>query len=154
MPTQLKPSEVQAALIAALKAVLTSPIQVRGLTSRDITTDGNIIVVPPAVLVLLDAGEDAPAPNALRLDYLSTQRYLLLCGQRNLKDEDSERGEALDLLANVRDALAGLDMTIGDPGVEIAPIELGGFERFQFDANGTWYAQAVHVQERAQFTPK
>jgi phage gp37-like protein len=96
MPTQLKPEMVENALVAALKAALQG-VNVAAITEKDIDAEGNLIVVPPAVLVMFDAEALQPTRENTQTDYSATQRYLILVGTRDLSGETAERLSAKKL---------------------------------------------------------
>jgi hypothetical protein len=152
MPTQLKPEMVENALVAALKAALQG-VNVAAITETDIDAEGNLIVVPPAVLVMFDAEALQPTRDVTLQTYQSTQRHLAICGARDLSGLGAERLSTKALVSQVRDAVAGLRLTLDDQSITM-PIALAGAERFQFDTKGTWYAVMMDVQAMAQFTPK
>ena len=154
MATQLKPGDVEKAIIAALKAnaaVIASGAQVQGLSSKAWDEQGNIIIVPPAMLVLLDAGVDQPSGDTTRLTYESEYTFSIFCGAADVSSTDNERNSAYALLAICRGAMAGQRLQI-DSGANITfPVRLAGFTPEQFDYNGVWYSQRVAVGAVAQF---
>src|SRR3954469_21722425 len=106
MPTQLKPEMVETALVAALQEELDG-VNVQALTEKDIDAQGNLIIVPPAVLVMFDTEILLPARDNTLQTYDSKQRHLLICGARDLSGEGAERLSAKQLVSQVRDTIAG-----------------------------------------------
>ncbi|HEY6349607.1 MAG TPA: hypothetical protein VI636_09380 [Candidatus Angelobacter sp.] len=154
MPTQLKPGDVEKAIIAALKAngaISASGAQVQGLSSKNWDEQGNIIVLPPAVLVLLEVGTDQEANDTTRLTYESEYEFSLFCGSADLSSVDNERNSAYALLANVRAAMAGQRLQIDAGAALTFPVKLAGFRPEQFDANGAWCSQQIRVGQLAQY---
>jgi hypothetical protein len=152
MPTQLKPETVENALVVALAAALAG-VNVQALTEKDIDAEGNLVVVPPVVLVMFDVETLLPTRDVTLQTYTAVQRHLAICGTRDLSGVGAERLSAKGLVSQVRDAAAGLRLTLED-GTITMPTAVAGVERFQFDKNGTWYAVLLDVQALAQFTPK
>jgi phage gp37-like protein len=152
MPTQLQPEMVENALVGALKAACNG-VNVQGLTEKQFDAEGNLIIVPPAALVMFDGETLQPTRDVTLQTYEATQRYLVIVGARDLSGEGAERLSAMSIVSQVRNALAGLTLTLED-GNKTMPIALAGVERFQFDPNGTWYAVLIDVEAVAQFTPK
>src|SRR5574341_420371 len=156
MPTQLKPGEVEAALIAQLLTSLAaSAPEVRGLSSSDIDSEGNIVLrkTQPTVLVYWDGEALSPARDNTRTNYNAGSRFVVLCFDQNLRSTQKEREDAYGLVALVRDALAGQKLTLPG-GAKTMPLELVGAEPFQIDNNGSWYAVRVVAPSMAQFTAK
>jgi hypothetical protein len=156
MPTQLKPGDVEAALITLLKTALADPaVQVRGLSSKDIDGEGSIVLrkVTPTVLVLWDGETLDPARDNTRTNYNAAQRYLAICFDQNLRSLDAERADAYGLVGQVRDILAGQKLTLAD-GAKTMPMQLAGTDPYQIDDHGSWYAVRALVPSMAQFTAK
>jgi hypothetical protein len=148
---KLEPHLVETALIALIQGVLGANVEVRGLTSGDIDEQGNLLVTPPACLVLLDGGDDGGSDNK-RVTYNSSQRWFLVVGSVNLQSVGAERLDALRMLATLRAGVAGKTLDLdGDGAADVAPMLLGGFDRFQFDVKGTWYAQKIVAEAAVYF---
>jgi hypothetical protein len=148
---QLDPDIVEAKLIVLLQGVFGAGTEVRGLTSGDIDEQGNLLVKPPACLVLLDGGDDVCSENK-RLSYWASQRWFLVAGAMNLQSTGQERLDALKMIATLRRGISGKTLDLdGDGNADTSPILLGGFDRFQFDAGGTWYAQKIVVDAAIYF---
>lgn len=150
MPTQLKITDVEAAIIATLNAALANT-QVQGLSSKDWDEQGNIIVIPPAVLVMFENGDDKTQNDITRLTYDSEYQFLLFCGAADLSSTDSERNSCYALLASVRAALAGKSLPLDSGASKTYPVALAGIAPEQFDSNGVWFSQRVRIGALAQF---
>jgi hypothetical protein len=152
MSSQLKIEDVDAALQAALVAANLGA-QVSGISDQNFDNEGNLIIVPPAVLVLFESETLTAQRSNTRLDYTADKQFSILCGARNFAGDQSEKVSAYQLATKVRDALAGLKLLLAD-GSKTEPITLLGVQREQFDSNGTWYSVLVSVGGTAQFTVK
>jgi phage gp37-like protein len=153
MASQLKVDQVEKALITALKGALASAnVQVQGLTAESFDQDGNLVIVPPAVLVLFSSNTYAAGKDHLKLDYQSDKEFQILCGARDPRSENERLG-AYDVVNRVLDALAGLKLAL-DANTKTEPIFPMRVELFQFTVDGTWYSVHVNVGGIAQFTPK
>jgi phage gp37-like protein len=154
MPTQFKVNDVEQALITTLKAnsALTAlKAQIAALSSNQFDQQGNLIVRPPAVLVLYDQTSDVAGNDTTRKTYKTVHEFSIFCGAKNLSSVDNERGDCETLVATVRAALAGQRLAIDAGSTQTPPIELNGVAREQFDTNGVWYSARVLVEAIAQF---
>ena len=150
MPTQLKINDVEAAIIATLRSALANT-QVQGLSNKDWDEQGNIIVTPPAVLVMFELGEDKTQNDITRLTYDSEYQFVLFCGAADLSSTDSERNSCYVLVAGVRAAMAGQSLALDGGASKTFPVALAGIAPEQFDANGVWFSQRVRIGALAQF---
>jgi phage gp37-like protein len=161
MPTQLKLADVEQGIITVLKAnnpLMALHPQVQGLSSKDWDDQGNIIINPPAVLILFDGAQDTPTGDNTRLTYDTAYEFSLICGATDLSSTDNERNSVYALLAAVRAAVAGQRIPVDgntlpvQPGTaSSSPVALGGIAMEQFSSNGAWYSQRIRVQKTAQF---
>jgi hypothetical protein len=150
--SQIKLEDVDAALQAALVAANLGA-QVSGISTENFDDEGNLILVPPAVLVLFDSEVLSAHRSNTKLDYTSDKQFAILCGARVFSGDKDERNAAYQLVSKVKDALAGLKLTLAD-GSKTEPITLVGVNRELFDNNGTWHSVMVRVSGTAMFTVK
>lgn len=151
--TQFKVADCEQGLIAALSAdagISGARIQVQGLSSKDIDEQGNIIVTPPAVLVLFEQGQDDTTHDTSRLTSEAEYAFCLFCGAVDMSSTDKERVSAYNVIALVRAAIAGKRLQL-DAGNLSGPTGLAGITLEQADKNGTWYCQRITVPKTAQF---
>jgi hypothetical protein len=152
--TQLKLSDVEKGIIALLQAnapLMALKPQIQGLSSHQWDDQGNIIINPPAVLVLFDAGQDTPTGDTTRLTYDASYEFSLICGATDLSSTDNERNSVYALLAVVRAAIAGQRVSVDGGAASSSPVTLAGITAEQFSPNGAWYAQHIRVGKTAQF---
>jgi hypothetical protein len=152
--TQFKLADVEQSLIATLKAdagIISLAAQVQGISSKHFDDQGNIIVMPPAVLVFFEQGQDLVSGDTVRTTYQSDYYFCLYCGAADLTSTDKERIGAYNLIASVRAAMAGKRLSL-DAGANLSgPVGLAGITLEQFDSNGAWYCQRIGVPKTAQF---
>jgi phage gp37-like protein len=154
MATQFKIADVEQGLIALLQAdaglaALTK--QVQGLSSKQWDEQGNILVIPPAVLVFFEGGSDTGSGDTVRMTYDAEYMFAIICGATDLSSTDKERAGAYALLGAVRAALAGQRVQVDGGSSSSFPLKLAGITLEQFDANGAWYTQRVLIGKTAQF---
>jgi phage gp37-like protein len=152
--TQFKLADVEQSIIATLKAdagIISLGAQVQGLSSKHFDDQGNIIVMPPAVLVFFEQGQDQARGDTVRTTYESDYYFCLFCGAADLTSTDKERIGAYNVVAAVRAAIAGKRLAL-DAGVSLTgPVGLAGVTPEQFDSEGAWYCQRINVPKTAQF---
>ncbi len=154
MPTQFKVNDVEQALITVLKAnsALTAlNSQIGALSSNQFDQQGNLIVRPPAVLVLYEQTADVAGNDTTRKTYKTVHEFSIFCGAKNLSSVDNERADCESLVATVRAALAGQRLLVDAGATQTPPVELNGVRREQFDSNGVWYSAGVLVEAISQF---
>jgi phage gp37-like protein len=145
----VKLAEIENAIIELVKtnlAYLAGNVQVA--TQENFDSEGNIIAIPPAVLVIYAGAEGSPA-DVRGLTYGAKFRWLVAAGASNLrgpleaKQGDAAAGEkgAYDLLDDLR-ALGG---TIISGNLLI----WRGEELLQHSNEGTWYS--VNFELEAAF---
>ncbi|HKV94885.1 MAG TPA: hypothetical protein VJW20_20235 [Candidatus Angelobacter sp.] len=152
--TQFKIADVEQSLIAALQAdagIQGLKAQVQGLSSKHFDEQGNIIVLPPAVLVFFEAGKDDGKNDTVRTTYQTDYDFCLFCGAADLTSTDKERTNAYILIATVRAAIAGKRLALDGGDNLSGPVGLNGITWEQADANGAWYCQRISVPKTAQF---
>jgi phage gp37-like protein len=152
--TEFKLDDVEKGIIATLAAdsgVLALSAQVQGLSSRHFDEQGNIIVMPPAILVSFNSGSDDCTQDTVRTTYQVDYEFFLLCGAADLSSVDKERSSAYVVIATARHAIAGKRFQLDSGAVLSGPAALAGIEPYQFDANGVWYLQKIRVPKTAQF---
>jgi len=152
MPTQLQLDLVEDALLALLQSKVAAA-KVRTATSEDFDLDGELIAVPPLVLVVFAAETPDPRRDHLRLTYQSQQQFKIFIGATNLRGASHERKDAYALVNQVRDAVAGAKLTLAG-GERLPPLALGPTQLGRLDRNGTWYETRVILDGIAQFTVK
>ncbi len=155
MPTQFKIADVEKSLLAALQgnaAITALNAQVQGLSSKHFDDQGNIIVMPPAVLVFFEQGQESANGDMVRTTYKTDYSFCIFCGAADLSSTDNERNSAYALLAAVRAAIAGARLPLDAGANRTGPVGLIGVSPEQFDANGAWYCQRISVPMTAQFS--
>jgi hypothetical protein len=155
MPTQFKLADVEKGIIATILAnagVAALNPQVQGLSSKHFDEQGNIIVLPPAVLVFFEQGQDSANGDMVRTTYKTMYSFCLFCGAADLSSTDNERNSAYALLAAVRVAIAGARLHLDGGTALSGPVGLAGITPEQFDTNGAWYCQRISVPMLAQFS--
>jgi Domain of unknown function (DUF1834) len=154
MATQFKIADVEQGLLTLLGAnagIQAITKQVQGLSSKNFDEQGNVLVVPPAVLVFFEGGADTPSGDTVRMTYDAEYSFGIICGAADLSSLDKERSSAYALVAAVRAAVAGQRVQVDGGASSSFPIKLAGVNLEQFDANGAWYTQRVLVGKTAQF---
>jgi hypothetical protein len=152
--TQFKLADVEQSLIALLKAdagIVAFKAQVQGISSKQFDAQGNLIVMPPAVLVLFEQGQDVMSGDTVRTTYQSDYYFCLFCGAADLSSTDNERTGAYNLIAAVRAALAGKRLALDNATNLTGPIGLSGITMEQFDDKGVWFCQRIGIPKTAQF---
>jgi len=143
--------EVEAALRALLKKKLKNVQTVKALTAGDLDDTLDVIVQPPAVLLLFTGEVLDPRRDHLRLTYQSGIVFTVLVGTSNLRGSEDERRAGHKLLNDCDDILAGARIVL--PGSSQRPIvSLGRADLWQFDEKGTWYGRQIVVESVAQFS--
>jgi hypothetical protein len=153
--TQFKIADVEKSLtllLAADAGIVAFGAQVQALSSKDFDEQGNIIVMPPAVLVFFEGGQDSANGDMVRTAYKSEYSFCIFCGAADLSSTDNERNSAYALIAAVRKAVAGARLPLDLAQNKTGPVGLAGINPEQFDANGAWYSQKISVPMTAQFS--
>jgi hypothetical protein len=124
---------------------------VAALVNKDLDNDGNIApsTIPPAALVAWGDWSFGGGDDNQNVRYASAQQLAVLVGLRNLRSSAEEQTDALKLIVEVANALAGAKLTI--EGKATPPIEIVSVEPYQFTANGLWYAVNTRIEGFAQF---
>lgn len=139
----MKLAEVENAIIALIEAALPG-VSVQTAASQHFDDDGNILAIPPAVLVIYGGGQGQP--NDVRgLSYVANPRWLLAAGASNLRGAlEEQQGDAAggvagayDLLDALR-ALAGKKLSLASGGGGL--LVWRGEDLLQHTNDGTWYA--------------
>lgn len=152
MSSQFKPDELVAAVVSKLKQRLGGSLQVKQLSSEHFGDDGDIVVKPPAVLVMWV--KESMQPNRgdnTRTTYQPTQLLDFFCGDIDLRSAEEETGAALKLVTKLRDEMAGARFTLAD-GTKTQPAALGDTEIAQVNKNGSWYVTRIGIQHSAVFS--
>lgn len=152
MSQQLKPADVEAALVELLAAQLKKDgVTVEAVSDRSFDADGNLIANPPAVLVLWSGAQYSDGQDNQQTQYDAMQPVGLLCGARSLRGSEKERTGAQELVAAVVNIMAGARLPLSD-GTRTQPTKLMNVEMFQFSKDfGTWYTVTVGVNAFVQF---
>jgi phage gp37-like protein len=138
----MKLAEIENALIALVEAALPG-VTVQTAASQHFDDEGNILAIPPAVLVIY-AGGQGEARDVRGLTYEAHPRWMLAAGASNLRGAlEEQQGDAVggllgayDLLDALR-ALAGKILNLTPSG---GLLVWRGDELLQHDNDGTWYA--------------
>lgn len=152
--TQFKLADVEQSIIATLAAdagIVALKAQVQGLSSKHFDDQGNIIVMPPAVLVFFEQGQDVVSGDTVRTTIQVDYSFCLFCGAADMTSTDKERNSAYAVIAAVRAAIAGKRLSLDAGAVLSGPVGLAGITPEQFDSNGAWYCQRITVPKTAQF---
>jgi hypothetical protein len=152
--TQFKLADVEKGIITTLKAdagIIALAAQVQGVSSKQFDAKGNIIVMPPAILVFFEQGQDEMKGDTVRTTYQSDYYFCLFCGAADLSSTDNERNSAYALIAATRAAMAGKRLALDSATNLTGPVGLAGITLEQFDDNGAWYCQRISVPKTAQF---
>lgn len=158
MPTKFNPGDVEAALLAALPDLIqiggAVALELKGISSEHFDEDGNLVLrkIAPTVLLYFENEQASEPKEITRTTYESLQTWVLLCFQQSLRSTADERAKTYSLVAQVRDAIGGLRLTL--PDGRTMPTKYLGCELYQFDKNGTWYAVRAGVNALAQFSDK
>jgi hypothetical protein len=151
MPSEFKPDELIAAIVAKLKTALEGTAQVKQLAGEDVDANGDLVVKPPVVLVAWVKETPAVNRDNTRTSYQSEQLLDLFSGDMNLRSLEEETVGALALVSKVREQVAGARWTLGD-GSKTQPTVLRETEIAQIGRNGTFYVTRIGVQHSAQFS--
>lgn len=150
MSQQLKPAAVETAIVDLLKKDLKADgVAVDAVSDRSFDQDGNLVVNPPAALVLWSGASFGDGQDNLLTQYDARHPVAILCGARSLRGSDDERLGAQQLVAKVVNSLAGARLVLADG--KTPPIAVQGVELFQFSPNGTWYSVTVEVEGFVNF---
>jgi hypothetical protein len=104
------------------------------------------------VLVAWGDWQFGPADDNQNVRYASEQQLAVLVGLRNLRSSADEQTDALKLIVDVVNALAGVRLTI--EGKDAPPIAIVSVEPYQFSADGLWYVVNTKIEGFAQFDDK
>ncbi len=144
----MKLAEIENALIALVEAALPG-VTVETAASQHFDADGNILAIPPAVLVIY-AGSQGQPNDVRGVSYVANPRWMLAAGSSNLRGAlEEQQGDAASGVAGAYDlldalrALAGkkLVFTSGGGGLLV----WRGDELLQHENEGTWYALTFEV---------
>jgi len=157
---QLKIHEVEDGLVGHLKAALPAmDRQIASLTNGDFNAGGDVIVTDlPAIRVFYRTGPLARGAGRMNdstaLTYDAALGFVVLCGASNMRSRAEERKDALELVDDVLDALAGKRLE-GLPSYQMSRgpqvVLQNAGELFQFGPDGTWYAVPVVVEGITQY---
>jgi phage gp37-like protein len=150
MPSEFKPAELVAAVVAKVLAGLAGAAEVQQLAANHFNENGDIIVKPPAALVLWTGELPTVNKDNTRTSYQSVQSFEIWCADTNLRSMAEESTDSLKIVALVRAQIAGARFTLADT-TKTQPAVLGETGILQIDKNGTWYATKFAVPHSAQF---
>lgn len=147
---EFKVEDVEKALLGMIAPAF-EDADVSKIVSNDLDADGYLIAPMPAIRVLYDSTSDQAARGTSRLVYETAHTFQILCGARNLRSKADEDTDTKKIVTRMRALLAGAKLALPD-GETSEPLMLAGVQRFQFDANGMWYALTVVASSTSQFT--
>jgi len=155
MPTQFKLEDTQSALLDLLVAGLASygeMVDVSPVSQRNFDAEGNLVAVPPAVLLLFETETPQPlGQDMTRTTYQMEQAFTLICGDTDLRSSAAESRSVLQLVSTVKNVVMGARLAITSDW-KAEPIEYRGVDLFQVDQRATWYGVRFAVPCTAQFT--
>jgi phage gp37-like protein len=138
----MKLAEIENAIIALVEAALPG-VSVQTAASQHFDDDGNILAIPPAVLVIY-GGAQGQAHDVRGLSYEANPRWLLAAGASNLRGALAEQqGDTAGGVAgayDLVDALRGLGGKILNLSSGGGLLVWRGEELLQHNNEGTWYA--------------
>jgi hypothetical protein len=151
--TQLQLDKVELALTTLLSLTFGDDptVRVDGMTVRDVDGDGNVLTIPPAVLLYFEGETLLPKSDNQSVTYTGEQSWSVFCGAADFSSRTAERKGAYQLAVKVRDALAGARLTLDD-GTKLPPIIVVGTAPEQADANSVWYSVRIMVRAITQFS--
>lgn len=142
-------SEVEDALVALLKSKL-DVRDIAALTEGDFNEDDQIVTSTPAIRIFFRSEQLDRRTDNTALTYQSGQSWMVLCGAQNVRDFQTERQGAQDLVSRAMDALAGarpaLPSQTQGPQMVLVSVSL-----FQVSSEGTWYALECVLESIVQF---
>ncbi len=154
MATQFKVADVETSLISALQAdtgLTALKVQVSALSSKQWDEQGNLLVIPPAVLVLFESAQDTLRGDITRKTYQSAYDFAVFCGAQDMTSPDKERTGCYAIISAVRFALAGIRLPLDAGADKTVPVQLLGVTPEQFGNDGVWYAVRARIEKTAQF---
>jgi len=146
----MKLAEIENAILEAIRGSFTYLRTCEVASARDFDAEGNLIVIPPAVLVMY-GGAEGLAKDVRGLSYQANPRWVLLAAASNLRGAlEEKQGDAAsgdkgvyDILDDLRALLAGKLLSFsGTSGLCVWRTE----EIAQFDAAGTVFAATYEVK--------
>lgn len=149
------PDQVVAQYLAKLNAAAyVAKPRIAALAAGDLDKDGFIApsTIPPAALVAWSDWTFGEGDDNQNVRYASEQQLAVLVGIRNLRSSSDEQTDALKLLVEVANALAGVRLTV--EGKQTPPVAIVSVEPYQFSADGMWYAVNTKIEGFAQFDDK
>ena len=151
MSSQFKPDQLVTAIVTKLATRLAGVAQAKQLASDDFNEQGELIPLPPMVLVLWARSTPTVNRDNVRTSYQDEHLVELWSGDRNLRSLVEEGRNTLALVARVRDEVAGARWSLAD-GTLTQPTILGETELLEAGREGTWYTTRIRVPHSAQFT--
>ena len=143
----MKLAEIENALIDLIKAglpYLGENVQVA--TQRNFDSEGNILAIPPAVL-LIYAGAQGSHLDPHALTYAAQPRWLVAAGASNLRGAlEEKQGDAASGAKGAYDLVDDLRALGGKKLPDRSLVVWRGDELLQHSADGTWYAVTFEVR--------
>jgi phage gp37-like protein len=154
---QLRIDEVEDAIVAHLQAALPGIAgHIASLSSEDFDEGGDAIVTDlPAVRVFYRTGALDAKNDQTALTYDARLAFVVMVGASNMRSRDDERKDALKLLGDVANQLAGkrlagLASRSADASRPTIVLENPG-ELMESTHRGTWYALPIVVEGKSQY---
>lgn len=150
MASKFQIDDVWNALTALLKAKLASTINVANVGIKDLSDEGDLVLLPPCVRVLFQ-GDNATAMETQKLNYDVSAIFAVMCSAEDLRNREASRQKTIQLVDQVKEVLAGARLLLAD-GSKTEPVRYLQTDPMPDDLVGLVYIPIFAVPGIAQFS--